>query len=204
MSKYSISHAEMVAKLIKQPETLKAEFTEFDFGIMHAVIGIVGELGELLGGIEYSVVNQMPLDRQNLIEEFGDLEFYLEDFRTKAFFTLLDVQTCEDVCKIPNGLFPMSVHMMVYGTELLDQVKKSIIYRKKMNRTAVLAALSKIEYLKDQMYQRLNLLRGDILEANMDKLALRYNGFQYTDQRAQDRADKALGLPERQDATHPA
>ena len=41
--------------------------------------------------------------------------------------------------------------------------------------------------------QELGITRGQILQANVDKLRERYRGFKYTDKAAVDRADKEEG-----------
>jgi NTP pyrophosphatase (non-canonical NTP hydrolase) len=46
--------------------------------LLHAAIGIAGEAGELLEAIRNHVFDGKPLDEDNVIEELGDLCFYLE------------------------------------------------------------------------------------------------------------------------------
>ncbi len=43
--------------------------------------GIAGESGELLDAIKKHVIYNQPLDRDNVIEELGDLEYYAEGLR---------------------------------------------------------------------------------------------------------------------------
>jgi NTP pyrophosphatase (non-canonical NTP hydrolase) len=47
----------------------------------HMVIGIFGEGGELADAVKKFSIYGKPLDRANLVEEFGDLEFYLAGLR---------------------------------------------------------------------------------------------------------------------------
>jgi NTP pyrophosphatase (non-canonical NTP hydrolase) len=49
---------------------------------LHAAIGVSGEAGELLDAIKKYVIYGKPLDRANVIEELGDIEFYLQMMRT--------------------------------------------------------------------------------------------------------------------------
>jgi len=46
--------------------------------LLHASIGLAGEAGELLDVVRKHVFDGQPLDRENVIEELGDLCFYLE------------------------------------------------------------------------------------------------------------------------------
>lgn len=50
--------------------------------LLHAAIGICGEAGELLDAIKKHVIYGKPLDRVNVIEELGDIEFCLQMMRT--------------------------------------------------------------------------------------------------------------------------
>lgn len=44
---------------------------------LHMAVGISGEAGELLDAVKKAVIYQKPLDRENVIEELGDLRFYM-------------------------------------------------------------------------------------------------------------------------------
>lgn len=59
-------------------------------GLMHCAVGIAGEAGELLDAIKKTWVYGKSLDRANVIEELGDIEFYAEALRT-----LLDIDRDE-------------------------------------------------------------------------------------------------------------
>ena len=61
-----------------------------DDGLMHCAVGIAGEAGELLDAIKKTWVYGKSLDRANVIEELGDIEFYAEALRT-----LLDIDRDE-------------------------------------------------------------------------------------------------------------
>ncbi len=115
-----IIHAEMVTALAKSGETIVAEISGNEAHMLHMAIGIAGESGELLDAVKKNVIYRKPLDLENVIEELGDLEFYLEGIR-----------------------------------------------------------------------QAVGVTREQCLDANIAKLGKRYTGLQYSDQAAQDRADKA-------------
>ena len=71
----------MVAALAKPGERIASELTGEDAHLIHMAIGISGESGELLDAIKKRAVYRKELDRENVIEELGDLEFYLEGIR---------------------------------------------------------------------------------------------------------------------------
>lgn len=76
-----VEHPQLVAALVKPGEKIAAELTGSDANLLHMVIGISGEAGELLDAIKKAVIYRKELDRTNVIEELGDIEFYLEGLR---------------------------------------------------------------------------------------------------------------------------
>lgn len=82
-----ITHPELVAALIKPGEQLAEEFTPTDCKLIHALMGICGEAGELMDAVKKATVYRKPLDRANVIEELGDLEFYMQDLRATLGIT---------------------------------------------------------------------------------------------------------------------
>jgi len=112
-------YAEMVKALAKDGDLIVQELTGSDAHNLHMAVGISGESGELLDAIKKAVIYRKPIDRENVIEELGDLEFYMEGLR-----------------------------------------------------------------------QGLDITREETLDANIKKLSVRYAGLKYSDESAQDRADK--------------
>lgn len=49
-----------------------------DMMLLHCGLGVCGEAGELADAIKRHVIYGKPLDRANVIEELGDLRFYME------------------------------------------------------------------------------------------------------------------------------
>lgn len=118
-----IEHKELVRALVKPGEKVIATLTAAKADMWHAVTGIVGEAGELLDVIKKTVIYNKVIDRQNIVEELGDIEFYMEQLR-----------------------------------------------------------------------QRTGITREETIRHNIAKLSERYEGLQYTDEKAQARADKNLSL----------
>lgn len=71
----NITHSEMVARLMKPKAEL--QFTPEQCDMIHAILGISGECGELLDAIKKHVIYGKKLDMENMREEMGDLHFYL-------------------------------------------------------------------------------------------------------------------------------
>ena len=115
----NVQHSEMVSALAKDGEAIRSEMTALNAHLLHMAVGIAGEAGELLDAIKKAVIYNKSLDLENVIEELGDLEFYMEGLR-----------------------------------------------------------------------QGLDLDREETLAHNLAKLGTRYAGLRYSDQAAQERADK--------------
>ena len=76
-----INFEDMVNNLAKPGQDVLAELTPVKAHQVHMVLGISGESGELLDAIKKSAIYNKDLDLENVIEELGDIEFYLEGLR---------------------------------------------------------------------------------------------------------------------------
>lgn len=115
-----LSLLELVRALAKPGAEIAAQITPGTAHTLHMTIGIAGGAGELLDAVKKHVIYNKPLGIQNVIEELGDLEFYMEGLR-----------------------------------------------------------------------QGLGITRAEVLAHNIAKLSIRYNKGSYSDKAAQTRADKA-------------
>ncbi|HEO0816986.1 TPA: nucleoside triphosphate pyrophosphohydrolase family protein [Acinetobacter baumannii] len=73
--------ATMVTALAKDGALIKEELTPLDADLLHMGVGASGEAGELLDAIKKATIYRKSLDVDNVIEELGDLEFYMERIR---------------------------------------------------------------------------------------------------------------------------
>jgi NTP pyrophosphatase (non-canonical NTP hydrolase) len=76
-----ISHPDLVRYLKKPGDQLLAELGPQDVDLWHMATGVASEGGELLDQVKQAVVYRKPLDMNNVIEELGDLEFFMEGVR---------------------------------------------------------------------------------------------------------------------------
>lgn len=74
--------------------------------------------------------------------------------------------------------------------EILDCIKKAIIYRKPLDRKHLLEELGDLEYFSEGLRQIVGMTREEILEHNQQKLSVRYNSGTYSNKHAQERKDK--------------
>lgn len=81
MNDLQVKHADMVGKLAKNGQQIIDELDPVKAHAIHMVVGVSGEAGELLDAIKkYSIYGKRP-DIENIIEELGDIEFYLQGIR---------------------------------------------------------------------------------------------------------------------------
>ncbi len=69
---------EFVSRLCKSGEQITAELSPEQAHLVHMAMGVSGEAGELLDAIKKSAIYGKPLDWENVIEECGDLLFYIQ------------------------------------------------------------------------------------------------------------------------------
>lgn len=69
---------EFVSRLCKSGEQITAELTPEQAHLVHMAMGVSGEAGELLDAIKKTAIYGKPLDWDNVIEECGDLLFYIQ------------------------------------------------------------------------------------------------------------------------------
>ena len=75
------THEEMVRTLTKPGADIIKTLTPESANLWHMATGVSGEAGELLDAVKKMAIYNKPLDRDNVIEELGDLEFYMEGIR---------------------------------------------------------------------------------------------------------------------------
>lgn len=90
-------------------------------------------------------------------------------------------------------LLHMAVGVAGEGGELLDAVKRHTIYDKDLDRANVVEELGDLEFFLEGVRQNLSITREETLQANFDKLGVRYKGHQYSDAQAHARVDKVNG-----------
>lgn len=74
-------HAAMVRRLKKDPKEILLGITCNESDAIHMALGIAGEAGELVDAIKKWAIYGKDPDIENIVEEIGDLEFYMEGMR---------------------------------------------------------------------------------------------------------------------------
>jgi len=73
-------HEDMVKDLVKPGGEILSMLVPSEVNMIHMSLGLAGEVGELVDAIKKSVIYQ-NMDMENVIEELGDIEFYMEGLR---------------------------------------------------------------------------------------------------------------------------
>lgn len=180
------AYGDMVRQLFKlMPEHPRAS-------LLHAVVGISGEAAEFANATSF----------KNILEEGGDMEFYVEaakqhftpDYSEVAFIVDLDPRARA----IPIG--NVFDNMVSLAGDILDLVKKTWVYNK--DPADVAAKLTAFFVLLEMnlaaLYEMFGLDKLVVQHANQVKLigpGGRFESGFYSDAQANARADKAADKP---------
>lgn len=84
----AVKHGAMRKALAKPGADILAALTPESAHLLHMAVGVAGEAGELLDAIKKHSVYGKPIDRENVIEESGDILFYLLGLMDALYITL--------------------------------------------------------------------------------------------------------------------
>lgn len=80
-------HTHMVANIAKKGQDIADELTGNNADLWHHATGIATEAGELLSAVKKVVIYGQDPNVTNIIEELGDIEFYMEGIRQNLDIT---------------------------------------------------------------------------------------------------------------------
>ena len=173
----ALPYGAMVANLFKAGASQAEE-------LIHAAIGLSGEAGEL--------ADASTMD--NVIEELGDAEFYLE-----AYLQRLGRWSHENLEKAARlttsdrprvSLGTVTHELSVATSALLDATKKVWVYGRPVSGLDAFDELVSIRAILDAAYELLGVQRQVVLDANQAKLGKRFPEGVYSGADALARADK--------------
>lgn len=87
MRSLALAFASMVATVAKRGAEILETLTPLKVHQWHMASCIPGEAGELFDAVKKHVIYNKEIDRAAVIEELGDLEFYMEGLRTSMGIT---------------------------------------------------------------------------------------------------------------------
>lgn len=180
----------MVTALAKPGDQLLAELTPEGAHLLHMTVGLIGEVSELSLAFGDLYYNKAQYDRPNVIEELGDIEFYIEGLRQG-----LHIERDVTSVLIPSDRVGSVMYLTwLLGTmagDVLDLVKKHAVYNKLISITKLTELLSRIEAVLAYIRNTIVVSREMVLEGNMSKLGVRYGSGKYENHHAQERLDKS-------------
>lgn len=180
-----VTHAEMVSILAKGGDLIIAEMTPLKAHLLHMSFCLMEEAEEL---IDYT-------DIENLVEEVGDSMFYLEGLtqglseyfsRDMKKFNSADIRT-EVLNNALNFTFDS---VIIYAAKLAGALKPLFFYNKTLDYNAVCAALYEYKFVLATVTGVLGVSIVDAATANKKKLSKRYAKLEFSNEQAQERADK--------------
>lgn len=121
----------MVMQLAKPGVDIASQITPLQAHQLHMAVGVAGESGELLDAIKKHVVYRNPLDIQNVIEELGDLEFFMSGLRQSIGVTR-EVTLTRNYHKLmmkryPNGYTDQAAQDRADKAEPLPTIDESLV-----------------------------------------------------------------------------
>lgn len=180
------THQGMVLALSKSNEDILRDLaTGHNFAdMLHMAIGMAGEIGEVS---ELVVVEP---DRDKLIIELGDVEYYLAGLCKTVGFSL------EVLYKVGYGNYLRNTDVersallcMMSGLAVLDSIKKTTMSLKELDTGLITLELSYVLAYLEHIRNHFKITREEVLEANIAKLSKRYSKGTYSNQQARERAD---------------
>lgn len=87
MTDTQVAHSSMVSRLVKPGVDIVAAMTPDKAYLDHMAMGIAGEAGEIVDAIKRHTIYGKDIDLDNVVEELGDMEFYMEGLRQKLGLT---------------------------------------------------------------------------------------------------------------------
>jgi hypothetical protein len=171
------SYSVMIRQLFKPMATVNDQ-------LMHAAIGVSGEVAELFS------LNSW----KNIVEECGDIEFYVEALKQQFEPDFASAMVHRTLYKRESiTLQNVFGNMAIIAGEILDLAKKSWVYTKELDRGKMTFHIMMLEMNLERMYEILQLSRADIQHTNKVKLigpGGRFESGFYSDTAAIARADK--------------
>jgi len=173
-----ITHPELVSRLCKPGEDILDTLTPKKCHLWHMMTGLVGEVIELKEA-------WLKQDVPNIIEELGDIRFYIQ-----GFIQTFDVVDSIKYYNEPLAKEPIDTIFLLCG-EIVDVVKRHIIYNAPLQSLKLHELLFTTIVRLNTVYEVIGVDDFVVTEANTTKLSTRYPELCFTDKHAALRLDKS-------------
>lgn len=184
-------HQKMIVALAKSnTDTVNAllyDLTDTHALINHMAFGLFGEVAEVMENLVEGK------GRENLVEELGDCEFYLG-----RLAQLVDYNSLMLIHGVTPNLgsttaLNATCYAVIKAGNIMDAVKRLTTYEKDLDVEDLAKAIKGMAYCLESIRVNSNITRQECFEHNINKLGKRYKGGTYSNQSAQERADKPEG-----------
>lgn len=174
-----VTFNQMVTDLFKNPNDILESLDADDVNLIHAGMGIITEAREVC----LAIFNN---DWVNLKEEVGDLAFYIEAMRQSIdnAYELAPRETATMVASYDVTTFVMQ------SMNIFEFIKPLVIYRREVDLNNVLAILDELDVLLLGICNTHGVSVVEAMEANKIKLLTKRYPNGYSDEAANNRADK--------------
>ncbi len=168
-----MNYSEFVKSRFKSGELIAKEMTPKKLGLLSLQIDDLIREGETL----------------DKIKKYG---FYNDDKHGCSKWTVPDIADFEGIKLTPeqSSLLHSAVGNVTESIEFLDAVRKHVFDGQPLDEDNVIEEIGDLCFYLEAACQAIKMKRADIEELNVAKLCERYKDG-YSDQQAQDRADKA-------------
>lgn len=180
-------YSDMVRQLAKSGEAILRSTTPEQAHLAHMILGIAGEVGEVMESRQQWWRSLTEESRLHLLKELGDMEFYLEGLRQATGVVREAVR--KRVAELRNtAIYP---YFATTAGNLVDVIKRHWIYEQPIDLERLVTELAWMELHLVALRANIDVTREEVLQANYDKLALRYPGLNYSNHGAKERADES-------------
>lgn len=187
-------YPEFVRSRLKPGQAIVDEMPADDADMLHCAIGVAGEVMELVEGLQECIHGETEEAQakadENVIEELGDIEFFLCGLRLR---TNIIRQPEPGPGELPRmSVWTATIAAVVAAGHILDAVKKTAVYRKPLDH-------ERLELWMNRLDVALAIIRCgrqvewmDIIERNYAKLTARHPSGAYSNEAQTARADEGV------------
>lgn len=144
--------------------------------VEHGLLGLIGELGELADAVKKNEIYGRDLDRENVLEELGDLKFYTQMIINEVEGPFLSEGSSKPKQSSRGHIFRLS--------QYLGYISEDLCYLK-------LDRVKFFSHYLDEAIRHFGFTVEEVLSHNIQKLETRYP-IKYSDELASARLDKVV------------
>jgi len=85
-----LPYSQFVHNLCKSGSDILCQMKDHEAHLVHMAMGVSGEAGELLDAVKKATIYRKPLDKENIIEECGDILFFVQGILNYYSLDIMD------------------------------------------------------------------------------------------------------------------